>query len=554
MLLPGGTARTPVGTLVLATVAINILGLALPIATQQIFNRVLRHPENATLTALVLLVILAAAIEGGLRLGRTFLTLQADRRFIVNAMHWLFDRTVQRQSLHMTSGAAASLKYTTSIYKAKERANGQLLVAKAELLFLPLSVAVIFYISWIAGACIAIFMLGSALITYRQATQLFALSHDGIDAVETRFAFLFAVLKAMHPLKAVGAELHMVRRYEHVQATLARTQHQTAHCIARLTDHGILAGKLLTAMLLVVCAYLSVYRGMTLGAVSATILLAGRLLQPLQRAIFILVQTRELRQAEDTLSSLVEDPVPADGPRGQHPLPENLGALAMRGVVLAGYPDQRPIHLDLHPGETIAIHPSSDQGATVLLKTMAGIVAPDGGTIALNGAPLAGFGSTARAHAVAYLSPDARMFDGTIRDNVTRFGEASQAQVLEVARLLEIDRRLNELPNGLETKVSGSDGGGIPPGLQQQIALLRALVLRPRLILFDNADRGLDRDSYAQLVRFLGRIRDQATIVLVSDDGNITALADRSFDLDGTGLSPRQRASAARATYRTLKL
>jgi ABC-type protease/lipase transport system fused ATPase/permease subunit len=150
-----------------------------------------------------------------------------------------------------------------------------------------------------------------------------------------------------------------------------------------------------------------------------------------------------------------------------------------------------------------------------------------GGAVMVNGKPLDTYGPADHNRILTYLSADNRLFDGTIQDNVTRFGEVTPEAAYEVARLMGIDKRFDELPGGMQTPVGDSAGGIVPPGLERQIALLRGLSHRPRMILFDHGDQGLDRDGYARLISFFGQMRGTATIVIASEDANLTSLADR---------------------------
>ncbi|WP_396593819.1 ATP-binding cassette domain-containing protein [Brevundimonas sp. R86498] len=542
-------------TLLAATVAINILGLALPVAAQQIFSRVIREPQTGTLQVLIVLVLTCALAEAGLRFGRAHIMSTVDRHFMTRRFHWLCDRVVRRQAFHSASPAAASLELATSLTKTKDRVNGQLMVAKAELLFAPLIVGLIYYISWICGVAVTLIVIASAIFTYVDARRLPDCSEANFRTTERRYEFLFSVFSSVRSVKGLGVERGMARGYERLQAEVARANTATADLIGRIMNQAQLANQVLTASLLVVCAIL-VTEGMTLGAASAIILLAGRLVEPTQRAVFIFVQARDLRKAEETMAEFSDgevdpvcEPVVLTGARGD---------LVLDGVSidsgLMAEPVARPISLSTEAGHTIAIAPGNERLATSLLRTMAGILQPKSGLVTIDGHNIAELCPSDRNRLVSYLSPDARLFDGTIRDNITRFGEVSLAQAMAVARLLDMESRFNELPRGVETVVGGPGEEVIAPGAQQQIALLRALVLRPRVILFDNADRGLDREAYARLVKFFARIRHGATIVLATDDANLAALADATYGLDEQGLTLRDDFVATTRAYSTLKI
>ncbi|NBB65665.1 ATP-binding cassette domain-containing protein [Pseudomonas sp. ODNR1LW] len=539
-------------SLIAATIAINILSLALPLAAQQIFGRVIGAPHTSTLNVLIVLVLACLALEGALRFGRAYIMAAVDRQFMTRRLLWLCDRVVRRKAFAVASPAAASLELSSSIQKIKDRSNGQIWVARAELLFAPLIVCLIYYISFICGVTVTLILATSAALTYRDARRLPACSDANFRSAERRYEFLFSVFSAVRSVKAFGLERRMTRDYERLQGEVARANAATADLIGRILSQAQLANQVLTASLLIVCALL-VTEGMTLGAASAIILLAGRLIEPTQRAVFIFVQARDLRKAEETIAQFSEgavdqifEPKGVTGARGD---------LVLDGLVIESEADTgRPISFSTDAGRTIAIAASSERLATCLLRMIAGIDPPKAGIITIDGRDISKISQSDRNRLVSYLSPDARMFDGTIRDNITRFGEVPLADALAVARVLDMESRFNELPRGVETVVGGSVDEAVAPGLQQQISLLRALVLRPRVILFDNADRGLDRDAYARMVKFFARIRHSATIVLATEDANLAALADATYRLDERGLTLRDDPSARARAYSTLKL
>ena len=205
---------------------------------------------------------------------------------------------------------------------------------------------------------------------------------------------------------------------------------------------------------------------------------------PVQRAVFILVQARDLCDAEDVVSEIMHKPVarPASKPL----LIENLGRLELSRVGFKS--DETPerlcrnIDLTLHPGEMIALAGPDKTLASRLLRIMAGIERPDEGKVTLNSHLIGDFPLGQLNRSVAYVSGNSTLFAGTIRDNITRFGEVSLEEAWSVALLMGIQSALNELPRGLDTPVSGTASENLPTSLCQQLAILRAIVLRPRIL------------------------------------------------------------------------
>jgi ATP-binding cassette subfamily C protein LapB len=197
----------------------------------------------------------------------------------------------------------------------------------------------------------------------------------------------------------------------------------------------------------------------------------------------------------------------------------------------------RGLSLELRPGEAVAVSGARGAGKSTLLKLIAGVLPPTDGEVLVDGAPAASIGSRERAAHVGYMPTDATLFRGTIRENITRFGLTPEPNAREVTALLGLDRDVAKLASGFDTAIEGSALDTIPPGLRQRIALARALAPKPRILLFDNADKALDREGYALVFELLARLRDKTAMVIVSDDENIRSLADRRLVLTDGALS-----------------
>jgi ABC-type bacteriocin/lantibiotic exporter with double-glycine peptidase domain len=566
----GAMRRHP--DLIVATVALGILGLIVPLAVQLVFNRILPNPAGTTLAVLLPAVAALCLVEAGLRIARSVIVIRAGEAEAVRLVERLLDAIVRADGPGANQPPSAAMELLTAVNRLKEIGSGQRVVAVSELLFLPLVLGVVVWISPVGAAILAVVLAAMTAVTLRNAAGLRRAMSAGSDQVELRYAFLFSVLGALHPLKALGAEDMVARRFEAAQAQVSAAVAESSARIGRLAAAPMLFGQVAIIAELIWGA-VAVANGTTsLGGVSAVVLLVGRIVGPVQKAVFILVQNRDAEDARARLQRL-EDMVPPR-PAGTAPHPGTGDAAAddtrvvdapmarvrleMDGLSVedraGGGTLLRPTSLRIEPGALIAVTGPDPLAISVLLRCLAGTRRPDAGQVRINGRPLDDMPPALRNRAVGYVSADGLLLAGTIGDNITRFGEVPIDSARSVARLLDLDHRIEALAAGFGTVVTGSAGETIPPGLRQQIAILRALACRPRLILLDNADRGLDREGYAALVRFLGRVRGQATVLLHSEDANLVAHADRRFVLQDGQLELVATAEAPPETYRMLKL
>lgn len=531
------------------------MGLAIPIAATQVFDRVVPSPDTPTLFVLCVCVLGIAVMEAILRFGRTYLVAQAGASYGWAMTYGVFKHVCRADLDGEPLRASSSLQLISAIQQTKEKYNGQIMIGFTEMLFLPVILGAVFFISPIAGLIILICMLGLAAFSYFISLRLNDVVHKSTETSEENYSYLFSVLDSMHSVKALAIEEYVTRGYESMQGKLTRYNHEAARLVGRLLNSVPITNQITTVCVLAFGAYGVSSGQMSMGAVSALILLSNRVMAPLQRGIFILIQLKEVKTDEQKLLALFDRPVSAVPLEGLQV--ENEGSVDVDGL---DYVDPGTkaklvsgVTFSLNPGETMVVRAAAEKSATALLHVIAGIRQPSHGFVRLNGVAPSEYPPKLRNECVGYISSHPVLLRGTIRDNITRFGEASVDEALEVAHLLEIDAAINELPNGLDTELFGGTFETIPPGMRQQICIVRALTMRPKLILFDNADRGLDKQGYARLVSFLGKLQGQATTILVSDDANLTSRQGKNFRfVDGTLVADDTPLAKSPVAYRTL--
>ena len=132
-------------------------------------------------------------------------------------------------------------------------------------------------------------------------------------------------------------------------------------------------------------------------------------------------------------------------------------------------------------------------------------------------------------HHIGFIAAEHTMFQGTIMENLTAFDDTKEEQAIELAHLLSIDKEVALLPQGYETKINDGFADTIAPGIKQRISIVRVLLNKPKIILFNNADKGLDKEGYNHLIKLLNMLKGNVTMIIITDDHNISKLADRNF-------------------------
>lgn len=534
-LRPAGYSTHPV-TLIVSTLAINVLALAVPITTLQIYDRVLRNQSVETLQVLVLGMCVVVVLDVALRLARSYLLSLNGATYVHRMSSTAMDHVIKTDLRSVaTESVASGLSGIAAVRSLRDFYNGHALTVILDLVFVPLYFAVIWYIGGsivlIPIAVVAVFGLMSGRMGLMLKRQLEA--RRQLD--DKRYDFLMRTLDAVHTVKAFAAEYLQLRHYEAFHDRSCRANHRLSILATRSFNGASLASHIMTALVISAGAYAAATGGLTVGALIAVVLISGRIMQPVQRGLLLWVQYQDFCVARRKVESIFEKPLAAFHPVDQ--LPANTGFLDARNIKFR-YSDDVPfllngIDLEVRRGEAVCIDGVTGSGKTTLLKVLAGIYSPLEGDVFVDGISMRSVRPDYIMRNVGFLSASGVIFRGTIRDNITRFGAVPFTDAIEVIAALGLRQEFAALPHGFDTRLTGTLSDPISPGMKHMITLLRALISKPRILLFDNADISLDQVSYQRLYRVLASIKHQSALVIVANDKNFRSLADRHYTLTG---------------------
>jgi ATP-binding cassette subfamily C protein LapB len=519
--------------LVASSLALNILALALPLMTMQIYDRVLSNHAEDTLMMLSVGVVAAACAEFVLRTCRSIVVGMNGAAFEHEAatqalMHLL--EAEPRASSHATSATLAQDIGATA--RLKDYYGGQMMVTlMVDAPFMAVFLGLVAYLAhWLALVQLLV-LLAFSSVMWKQGKALRKLIDKRDLQDNARYSFITQALQVIHTVKALCLESVTARHFEEVQRDSAQVNYDLACLQGHAGSLSYSSAQVMTVTVVCVGAPLAVWGYLTSGTLIACVLLSGQIMQTLQRGLSLWFRFQDIGLAKERLQGLLTLP------RRNYLTLEQTGAShgAIRlDQVRFAYGDKAVIdgaHGDIAPGDTVALCGQPGSGKTTLLELMAGIYAPDRGRIQLSNMEVSRLPMEERARYVAYLPMRGMILRGSVMDNLTGFDPRHRAEARLVADKLGIEEAVSLLPSGYDTPLEGLSTDVIPPGLKQRISMARALLFKPRLILFDNADHGMDRDSYSRIFDLLARLKGKATLVLVSEDRNIMSLADRVLEI-----------------------
>lgn len=535
-------------SLLITTLAINILSLALPIMTLQVYDRVLPSPGSGTLPIFIAGVCLAVTLEAVLRLTRSYAIGWAgaayEHRLSCVAMNHILKSDL---SYLGRSGVGDNLGRLASIGKLKDFYNGYALTTLFDLIFVPMFLGVVIYIAGPLAFVPAGILMMFTIVSLRQGKKLRNALKERDRTDDARYDFLIEGLEGIHTVKAFALENIFSRRYEKLEEQSTYANYGVTEATASTFNAGSVFSHLMVACVIAVGALFVLQGAMTTGSLIAAVLLSGRMLQPIQRALALWAKYQDYSLARDKVETLFDLPqhafIPDIGLK-----PERDGTLTLRHVSFRHGEDHPwlldDVDLALTRGDSILLDAPHGEGKTSFLELISGLYAPTRGEIIVDGHNILGYPPEKIISHIGYIRTEGIIFRGTIRDNLTCFGQISEQQVREVAAMLNVDRDIARLPSGLDTFLSGNQTDNIPPGLKQRIAMVRVLAPRPRIILFDDADRALDREGYNLVYNLLAQLTGQVILIMISDDYNLRGLTEKTFRLEGGKLQETHSATA----------
>lgn len=524
----------------IGAVLINVLALASIFFTMNVYDRVVPNQAFITLWSLAIGVVVAMLFEALARFVRAHLLDLAGKKADLVLGTMLFRKALSIRMEHKPASSGSFANQLREFESVRDFATSATLATLSDLPFVLLFVGVIFAVGgplgWVPMLLIPLILIISVGIQWPLARTM----KENLRESSLKQGVLIESIEGLETLKAVGGEAYMQRRWETFSALAASTSMKSRELSSMASGTVAFFQQIQTVVLIVIGVYLIDAGDLTMGALIATVMLAGRATAPLSQVVGLALRYQQAKAAMSSLNSLMAMPVDRDITREYLPKPTISGQLNLKDVGFAyPAPPMKPnppvlqgINLSIQPGERVAILGRIGSGKSTLLRVMARLYLPVSGQMFTDGLDVNQIDPADWRKAVGYVGQEARLFFGTLRENVM-IGrpEATAEEFLRVLRLTGLDHVAGRHPQGINLPI-GEMGDGLSGGQRQLVSLARSLLARPSLLLLDEPTSAMDGQTEAQFIEHLKRATEGQTLVVVTHRPSLLSLVDRIIIVD----------------------
>ncbi|MGF6401538.1 ATP-binding cassette subfamily C protein LapB [Pseudomonas frederiksbergensis] len=524
----------------IGAVLINVLALASIFFTMNVYDRVVPNQAFITLWSLAIGVIVAMVFEAIARYVRAHLLDLAGKKADLVLGTMLFRQALSIQMEHKPASSGSFANQLREFESVRDFATSATLATISDLPFVLLFVGVIFAVGgplgWVPLLLIPLILIISVAIQWPLARTM----KENLRESSLKQGVLIESIEGLETLKAIGGEAYMQRRWETFSALAASTSMKSRELSSMASGSVAFFQQIQTVALIVIGVYLIDAGDLTMGALIATVMLAGRATAPLSQVVGLALRYQQAKAALSSLNGLMAMPVDRDVTREYLAKPTISGQLNLKDVGFAyPAPPMQPnppvlqgINLSIKPGERVAILGRIGSGKSTLLRVMARLYLPVEGQMFTDGLDVSQIDPADWRKAVGYVGQDARLFYGSLRENVM-IGrpEATAEEFLRVLRLTGLDHVAGRHPKGINLPI-GEMGEGLSGGQRQLVSLARSLLARPSLLLLDEPTSAMDGQTEVQFLEHLKRATEGQTLVVVTHRPSLLSLVDRIIIVD----------------------
>ncbi|QAX81505.1 type I secretion system permease/ATPase [Candidatus Pseudomonas adelgestsugas] len=519
-----------------ASFLINIIAMAAPLFVMNVYDRVVPNQATATLWVLAVGICGAYLFDLILKILRSLCLDLAGKKTDLIISATLFERIV---GMSMKYRPARVGSFAQNIHDFQNLRDFLASLTLASLIDLPFTLMIFLVIASFGGHLVWISVLAFPLalgVSYVLQKPLVSTVKRTIALAAERQSSLIETLAGLDMVKVNNAESDRQYGWEQNIGTLSRLELRVKLLSGLSMNITILIQQLAGVIMIVIGVYQIIDGNLSIGGLIACYMLSSRALSPLAALSGLLTRYQQAKVTMISVDQMMD--LPQERNLEEHPMSRRIlkGAIECHGLNFT-YPNQqnaalKNINLVIKPGEKIGIIGRSGSGKSSLAKLIVGLYQPDSGTLLLDGVDVRQIDVSELRHNIGYVAQDIQLLAGTLRDNLVSGARYVEDEiVLQAAELAGVHEFARLHPQGYELQV-GERGQNLSGGQRQNVALARALLLNPPILLLDEPTSAMDNTSEERLKQRLQAVVQSKTIFLVTHRASLLSLVDRLLVVD----------------------
>lgn len=520
----------------LAALAVNLFALAIPLFSMNVYDRVVPNRAVETLWVLAVGVFLILVFDFVLRTIRAYIVDSASKRVDIQLSSQIMEKVLGVRMDARPASAGSFASNLRSFESVRDFIASATLTTLVDLPFVVLFLAAMLWISpWVVAPPlfgIVIVVVVSLLVQHK----MHDLTQTTYRAAAQRNAVLVESLVSLETVKTLGAEGAVQRQWERATMFLAQVGARLKLLSSGNVNFAQFVLQLVSVAVIIVGVYQLQDAGISMGGIIAASMLSGRALAPLGQVAALLTQYHQARTSLESVEQTMNMPVerPTDAPFVHRA--NFRGGIEFKDVHF-GYPEREQavlqgITLKIQPGEKVGIIGRVGSGKTTLEKLVLGLWQPTRGQVLVDGIDTRQLDPAELRRAIGFVPQDISLFYGSLRHNIT-LGTAfiDDAAILAAADVAGVDEFANSHPQGYDMLIS-ERGESLSGGQRQAVAIARALLGDPPILLLDEPSSSMDHQSEERLKSRLAAYARHKTMLLVTHRTSLLDLVDRLIVLD----------------------
>lgn len=516
-----------------ASLIVNLLTLAAPLFFMNVYDRVVPNGMNAieTLWTLALGIIIAYLFDFALRNLRSYFVDVAGRNADVLMAGKLMQHVLAMRLDNKPDSTGSLVNNIREFESLREFFSSTTMMTLIDLPFLILFLVIIAMIGgWIVVVPLLAIPIVLAIGFFMQLPMQH-ISEQGFKENMQKNALLVEIINGLETVKTSMAEGRIQNLWDKVVNMSAVSNAQSKRLTTFSMTSTILLTQLVSVGVIVVGVYLNIDRQITMGGIIACNMLAGRSMAPLSQLAGMFARLQQSRMALKALDQLMELPTEKVVEDGYIEFGELEPSVQLEGLSFK-YPNSERfalenVNMNIRPGEKVGIIGSMGSGKSSLGRLCMGLFQPTEGAVKMGGVDIRQIDTTTLRSRFGYVSQDNYLFYGTVRDNIA-FGTVNvdDRMILRAANIAGVTDFVRNNPAGFGMQV-GERGMNLSGGQRQSVAIARALLRDPDILIMDEPSSNMDNASEARLKQRLAATMQNKTVILITHHLSMLDLVDR---------------------------